>query len=529
MKDLAHSHLENYSKRNSSRTAVCMNDIQMTYEEVYKGAFTISSFLNSIVDSDHQECVGLFMPKCPMTVMAIYGVLLSGSAYVPMDVENPEDKLNYIISDCEINVVITTSEFLGRVEDLSKGFKRTLKIVVLVQEPTENDIIQQNKECYYINPMTPKISAGDIKIKAKVAPEHLAAVLYTSGSSGVPKGVMITHSAITAFTKWAVSYFNLDFSDRFISHAPLHFDLSLFDLFAAHRAGGTTVLIPPGFSGNPKQVAREITKHNITIWQSVPSMLTLLAKYGDMKTKNSNIRHMLFAGEQMPVETLTRLSEVFINADFHNVYGATETNDTFIYSISKDIKEFPNPLPIGKPLPYVDYKIIGDDKYTCQQGELYVRTPTMMKGYRNRNDDSMRMLATKKNEMDKGKFYRTRDVVKMLPDGNLVFCGRNDDIVKTNGYRINLLEIERCLQSNDKLNQTAVFALPDSELGNKIIAVVVPILNSKVSVLSLKQYCAEKLPKYAIPHIFEIQSAGLPKTSSGKIDRKQLKNSYMRN
>lgn len=531
MNDLAHSHLENFSKKSSSRIAVCMNEIQISYGEIYKCAFVLSSYLNKIIDSEHQECVGLFMPKCPMMVMAIYGVLLSGSAYVPMDVENPREKLHYIISDCAIKVIITTAEFLGRIEELKEGLKHQLKIIVLAEDKAEDDTIDQKYGCYYITPLSQKVSTCEMMTNANVSPEDLAAVLYTSGSSGVPKGVMISHSAISAFTKWAVAYFNLDSSDRFISHAPLHFDLSLFDLFAAHRAGGATVLIPSGFSGNPKQVTNEITKQKITIWQSVPSMLTLLVKYGCMKTKNLNVRHMLFAGEQMPIETLKGLSKIFINSNFHNIYGATETNDTFIYSISKEINEFPNPLPIGLPLPYVDFKIVCSDKEEnkCQQGELYVRTPTMMKGYRNHDGDSMRLLATPKNEKKMKKYYRTRDIVKMLPDGNLLFCGRNDDIVKTNGYRINLLEIERCLQSYDQLNQSAVFALPDSELGNKIIAVVVPRLNAKVSVLALKQYCARKLPKYAIPHTFDITSFALPKTSSGKVDRKQLKRSYIKN
>ncbi len=526
MNRLVHDPLQSAAAQNGYREAVRMNDQRLSYADLYRGAAGLTSYLSRL-EIEAQACVGVFMQKSPMAIVAIYGILGAGAAYVPLDVQNPAARIQHMLKDCRITTIITTPDLLDRIETLADGLGIPIHIVLLADGKKKRSSQTRCLNCALIDPF--KMDGRDASSpSAQIpSPEHLATVLYTSGSSGTPKGVMINHAAIDTFTRWAVQCFDLRDSDRFASHAPLHFDLSLFDLFAAHRVGANTVLIPTGLAGNPKAVARQIHQQKITVWQSVPSILTMIAKYGDLKSQgNAHLRHVLFAGERMPVETLKTLAKVFTRAAFHNIYGATETNDTFIYSIPCGKGTFPDPLPIGIPLPYVDYRILDSrlqDVEPGSEGELFVRAPTMMQGYRNREDQGMLELTQNNVPSERQPYYRTHDIVSMLPDGMLHFCGRNDDIVKTNGYRVNLLEVESCLQSHDRLYEAAVIALQDPEKGHKIVAVVVPRNGSGISMIDLKLYCARHLAKYAIPHIFDIHQSLLPKTSSGKIDKKQLK------
>jgi len=284
-------------------------------------------------------------------------------------------------------------------------------------------------------------------------------------------------------------------------------------------------LVPDNMTGNPKFLTQYIAQQEITVWQSVPSVLVLLLKYGDIaKYKYPSLRHILFAGERVSGTLLENLSVHFNNAAFHNIYGATETNDTFIYSIPVGIQAFPDPLPIGKALPYVEFLIVDHHNNPVtdfEEGELLVRTPTTMRGYRNASANSFITL-TSANTREPRDYYVTKDIVRMTSEGNLLFCGRKDDIIKTSGNRVNLLEIENLLQTHPAINDVAVIPVVDDEIGNKIVAIFTVAPNDHVSVIDLKVFCANNLPKYAIPHIFELSNTPLPKTSSGKTNKQTL-------
>jgi amino acid adenylation domain-containing protein len=532
-------HTQMLTAAQSKREALQINAKVLRYEELAAGSSRVASCLLNL-HLEPETCIGLYMEKSIEAVLSLYGILRAGAAYVPLDIKNPAQRIEYIVTQCRITKLLTTPEYLEQLTAIIKNIPFSFTIFVVSENvaASENFVASENNEnpqnidsqfqYIYLNPFDLTSASNQLR-DTHIPADNLAAILYTSGSTGVPKGVMISHKSIHIFMQWAVKYFNYCQTDRCISHAPLHFDLSLLDIFASHSAGACVVLIPDGMTGNPKFLTQYIASQRVSIWQSVPSALVLLIKYGDINKHHfPHLRHVLFAGERISAALIASLSQHFTESAFHNIYGATETNDTFIYSIPAGATSFQDPLPIGKPLPYVDFLIVDSDNNPVAdnaEGELLIKTPTLMRGYRN-GAPSAAIAITEINASASTQatppYYQTRDVVKMLADGNLLFCGRRDDIIKSNGYRINLLEIETLLQSHPSIQDVAVIAVPDDEIGNKIIAIINFPVSVSVSTIELKMFCAKNLPKYAIPYQFDISAAPLPKTSSGKTNKQLL-------
>lgn len=506
MTELAHTFIEAQAATQPEAQALQLKDKALSYAELNQRTAIIAAQVAQFV-YQCETCVGMFIEKSIDAVVSIYGILRSGSVYVPMDIKNPNDRLRYIVDQCDIRTIITNTANVAKIKEVLSDILEQTHLIIIDEDA--NLILEQAT-----------VDVSQDKKGFRVENQNLAAVLYTSGSTGVPKGVMLTHSCITKFVEWSVDYFELSPKDRCVSHAPLHFDLSLFDIFASHHAGATTVLVPDGMSGNPRYLTKLIDQEKISVWQSVPSVLVLLLKYGGIENyQYENLRHVLFAGEKLSTENAKKLAASFSNATLHNIYGATETNNTFIYSFPASLgNNIPDPLPIGKPYSYVDYMVVnvdGDPAGIGEEGELFVKTPTLMRGYRN----SKAYLYESDAEYG---FFKTNDIVKRQEDGNIEFCGRADDVLKSNGYRINLTEIETVLQSHEKVREVGIISKPDDEIGNKIIAIL-SSADEDLSMIELKTYCATKLPSYAVPHEFEITTDLLPKTSSGKVNKQQLK------
>ncbi|MCY7296472.1 amino acid adenylation domain-containing protein [Alteromonas sp. a30] len=504
--DLAHSFIEPMAANQPNVIAVKMKDNQLSYQGLNQRSAEIATQVAQFVKTS-ETCVGMFIEKSIDAVVAIYGILRSGSVYVPMDIKNPVERLRHIIKQCEIDTLVTTPNNVSKLDE------------ALGERASQTNLIVINDDASLT--LIPASSPIPLEKKGfRVENQNLATVLYTSGSTGVPKGVMLTHNCLTRFCDWSVDYFKLTAEDKCISHAPLHFDLSIFDIFAAHRAGATTVLVPDGMSGNPRYLTKLIATESITVWQSVPSVLVLLLKYGAIENyQYPNLRQVLFAGEKLSTENAKKLATHFSNATLHNIYGSTETNNSFVFSFPASLgDDIPDPLPIGKAYSYVDYMIVtleGEPAGIGEEGELYVKTPTLMRGYRNNKAYLYESDA-------RYGYFKTNDIVKQLPDGNVQFCARADDVLKSNGYRINVTEIDTVLQSHDVIREVGTFAVPDDEIGNRLIAYICADEDT-LSMLELKTYCAKHLPHYAVPHEFEITSEPLPKTSSGKVNKQQLK------
>jgi acyl-coenzyme A synthetase/AMP-(fatty) acid ligase len=337
---------------------------------------------------------------------------------------------------------------------------------------------------------------------------------------------MISHQNALTFVEWCAEEFQVRSEDRLSNHAPLHFDLSVFDVYNTLEAGATVYLITEDLAVFPTSLASFIETQAITIWYSVPSALMLLLLHGRLTPeKLKSLRTILFAGEVFPMKYLRQLAEVSQQSDLYNLYGPTETNVCTYYKVERERLASLEKLPIGIACANTDTFSVTPEGQLAgkgEAGELYVRGPGVTNGYWADEEKTHKMVVPNHfQEHFEEKMYRTGDIVTVGDDGNYYFQGRRDSMIKSRGYRIELGEIESALLSHPGVREAAVLAVPDEVIGNRIRAVVATHVAGSLGVLELQQYCAARVPKYMIPELIEL-CVELPKTSTGKIDRVKL-------
>ena len=294
--------------------------------------------------------------------------------------------------------------------------------------------------------------------------DDLAYILYTSGSTGKPKGVMLTNRAAISFVDWCSEAFGPDLNDRFSSHAPFHFDLSILDIYLPIKHGASLVLISEEIGKDPARLAAMISESNITSWYSTPSILSFLAQYGRLERYDySSLRMVHFAGEVFPVKHLRALKKMIPNPRYFNLYGPTETNVCTFYEIPPIIPEDrTHPFPIGKACSRYRIGIFdefGREVPPGNEGELCASGDGMMIGYWNLPERTANAFLA---DSSGGKWYKTGDITFEGPDGNYVYVARRDRMVKKRGYRIELGEIEAGLYRHPAIKEAAVVALQDA-------------------------------------------------------------------
>lgn len=472
----------------------------------------------------HGDRVGVFLPKSIRTVVTFLGIMKAGASYVPIDPAMPTPRVAYILHDCGIRCLVTNG---SQWQMLTAG-DTPIPPLQLVLVDDETDLATQLPQG--------SVAWADVQ-QASAAPPHipaltesdLAYILYTSGSTGNPKGVMLSHRAALTFVDWAHNTFSLTHTDRLSSHAPFHFDLSIFDLYAAFSAGATVHLLSPTLSIFPISLARYMAEQRLTVWYSVPSILTQLVLHGQLATHDlSALRCVLFAGEVFPIKYLRQLVKALPHPEYHNLYGPTETNViTWHHVQPADIgPDVTQPLPIGVACAnshLFALKEDGSQAAVGEEGELVARGPTLMRGYWGLPERTAGSLIDHSPipELGVDKIYRTGDRVLVGEDGVFHFLGRLDNMIKSRGYRIELGEIETALYSHPDIAAVAVLAVPDEEISHRLAAAVVPRSGAQPSVGQLKAFVAARLPKYMVPDTIHFVDR-LPQTSTGKVDRRKL-------
>jgi amino acid adenylation domain-containing protein len=466
-----------------------------------------------------RDRVVLHAPKSVAAVSAVYGIMKAGAAYVPIEPSSPGPRLADIVAQCRPAAVVTWSGAREKLSAERCSAAGTSFVLALDDAAAFADLpvgVVSFDDAR-------AASAGPIGQSGAVD-RDLAYVLFTSGSTGKPKGVMLSHRNALTFVSWVVDTFGLGPDDRLSNHAPFNFDLSVLDLYGAAAAGACVTLVPEGMAMFPTRLADLIERERISVWYSVPSVLTLLVTRGSIAARELDaLRWVLFAGEVFPVKYLRETMAAVPRARFANLYGPTETNVVTWYEVPSLDRGRTAPIPIGKACANTDCIAVGEDggqiEEPGREGLLYVRGSTVMEGYFGRPDETA--AAFSPDPFDAGgdaRLYCTGDWVTLDDDGNYLFLGRRDHMVKTGGYRVELGEIETALYSHPAVRDAVAVAVPDEILGNRIRAYVVA---DDVSEQELKAHCSTVVPRYMVPEGIEFLES-LPRTATDKVDRPRL-------
>ena len=466
--------------------------------------------------------VGIALRKSIDAVAAIFGVQRCGAVHVPVDATGPVERTAFIFADCTVRAAIVEAGLAERLrarEDFGPIALLPLDVAAGASRDVPTGGLPLARALEALDRRDPAPAGED----AVGAADALAYILYTSGSTGKPKGVMISQRSATVFVDWCSDLMAPRDGDRFSSHAPFHFDLSVLDLYVALKHGATLVLISETNGKDPITLAQLVAERQITCWYSTPSILSLLTQFGRMERHDwSALRIVNFAGEVFAVKHLRALQERVPHPRYLNLYGPTETNVCTFYEIPRRIPpERSEPFPIGKACPHYRHRVVdssGLDVSRGEEGELWISGPGVMMGYWNAPERDAEVFRT---DTEGRRWYRTGDIVVEPPDGDLLFFGRRDRMVKKRGYRIELDEIEAALYRHPEVREVAVVAGRDEENGVRVHAFL-SFRERRPSIIQLKQFCAEHLLDYMIPDQFSVLET-LPKTSTDKIDYQGLK------
>ncbi|MEU4584506.1 AMP-binding protein [Kitasatospora aureofaciens] len=349
-----------------------------------------------------------------------------------------------------------------------------------------------------------------------------ALLLTTSGSTGLPKIVPLGVEAVDAFVHWAADAFGIGPGSTVLNYAPLNFDLCLLDVWTTLAHGGRVVLVDPDQALNGPRLLALLDRHRAEVVQGVPMFFRLITDAAqDTGSVLSSVRHAVFTGDALPGPVLARLPNLMPAARLHNVYGCTETNDSFWYEVTDARAEAATPMPLGRPLAGVDHFLADGDGRVLEgpgTGELLVSTPFQTDGYLG-TAAAAQVFVPHPSGGGARRYFRSGDLVRRHQDGSLTLEGRTDFQVKVRGVRVNAGEAESVLLAHPDVTEAAVLALPDPVAGRLLHAVVRRATGSALNSLTLRGHLAARLPRAAVPSTLRITDDPLPRTSTGKVDR----------
>ena len=502
---LIHQLFEDRANKTPNAIAVSFEGQQLTYQELNLRANQLARYLRGL-GVKPEMLVGICVERSLDMVVGLSGILKAGGAYVPLDPNYPPERLSYMLTDSGIEVLVTQQSLLGYLPS------HAAKVVCIDRDWAT--IEQQD---------------GD-NFNAVVKQDNLAYIIYTSGSTGKPKGVMISHQALSCFIQSAISEYNIAASDRILQFASINFDTAVEEIYPCLCTGATLIL-------RSNEMLADLQKFFQTCADLQLTVLDLPTAYwhqlvADLASSDvalpESLRLVIIGGEKVLPEPVRCWQEYVVksgksnNLQLINTYGPTETTvSSTLYKIGSS--NSCEDVPIGRPLAHSQAYIL--DKNLQQvpigvPGELYIGGNTLARGYLNRPEfTNEKFIQNPFSNSKSQRLYKTGDLVRYLPDGNIIFIGRIDNQVKVRGFRMELGEIETVLNSHPQIQQAIVIVREDIPGEKSLVAYLV--LNQSLTIGKLSEFIRKKLPDYMVPNAF-ITLDTLPLTPNGKIDRKAL-------
>jgi amino acid adenylation domain-containing protein len=522
MTELLQDYVTRQAERRPEAVALVMEET-LTYGELEQASNRLARLLRE-AGCRRGDRVCLFLPKSPAAILAMLGVLKAGCAYVPVDLRSPTARIEKIVLATDARHSLASAPARGLLDNLvRRGVVAPTSIGSVEQgalggECFQSELSRADWAGYSSEPLGADGSSSDT-----------ASILFTSGSTGNPKGVVVTHANVASFVSWATDHFGMSFSDRMSGHAPLHFDLSTFDIYGTFRAGGELHLISESDGLAPHKLAELIRVAELTQWFSVPAAMTYMTMFDVLGQDDfPALKRVLWCGEVLPTPTLIHWMQRLPHVQFTNLYGPTEaTIASSYYTVHECPASSREVIPIGTVCGGEELLVLDEALRPVPSGEigdLYIAGVGLSPGYwRDEEKTRNAFLPNPHGGPIGDRIYRTGDLARLGSDGFVYYVGRADTQIKSRGYRIELGEIEAALHSLGMLRECAVVGVPSSGFeGTAICCTYVLDGVEGVTPARLRERLTKLVPNYMLPARW-LELDVLPKNANGKIDRPALR------
>ena len=513
MLSLVHHLLERAAAEFPQKEALVQGDRRVKYEEMAESASNLAASLLAC-GLQRRDRVAIWLEKSVEEATSFFGISAASGVIVPINTLLVERQVKHILDDCSVRFLVTSAACLAEHRDMLTKIESLDRILLIDRLAAADEWVREE---------VMSSSAGEATYDNPSIGEDLAAILYTSGSTGSPKGVMLSHRNILAGSRIVCEYLEISSRERILSVLPFSFDVGMNQLITSVEKAATLVLLRFRFG---EEIVREVEREHCTGIAGVPTIWAILAGSAPSlkKKKLESMRYFTNTGGPVPSATFRKIRAAQPHVDFFLMYGLTEAfRSTYLPPGEADAR----PTSIGKAIPECELFLVSESGGPCAVGEVGIlvhRGPTVSLGYWKRPDDTGRVLKSHPfipTEQGGEVVCYSGDRARMDEDGFFYFVGRADAMIKSSGYRISPSEVEEVIVGSGYIAESAVIGLPDPSIGQRVHAICVPVADQTIDKGTLLEHCARELPRHMLPREIEFVDS-LPRTPNGKVDYRGL-------